>query len=276
MSERTVRLSDLDFRVFDEGSGDPVLLLHGFPDSAELWRHQRPALVRAGYRVVAPDLRGFGASARPHEVDAYRIETILGDVVGVLDALAIADAHVICHDWGAALGWSLAAFLPDRVRSLAALSVGHPRSFGAAGLEQREKSWYMLLFQFEDTAEELLRRDDWRLMRDWTRHHPELSRWIPALERPGALRAALNWYRANAHPAASIADDGGQPFPSVRARTLGLWSSGDAYLTESQMVGSAPWVEGGWRYERVEGASHWLQLDRPDHVNRLLLDFLRG
>ena len=162
------------------------------------------------------------------------------------------------------------------MRSLAALSVGHPRSFGAAGLEQREKSWYMLLFQFEEVAEEMLRRDDWKLMRDWTRHHPELARWIPSLERPGALRAALNWYRANAHPAASLADAGGPPFPSVRARTLGLWSSGDAYLTEAQMVGSAPWVDGGWRYERVEGASHWMQLDRPDHVNRLLLDFLRA
>jgi pimeloyl-ACP methyl ester carboxylesterase len=275
MSERTIRLGELDFRVVDEGKGDPVLLLHGFPDSAELWRHQRPALVEAGHRVIAPDLRGFGDSARPPEVDAYRIETLLGDVVGVLDALSIADAHVICHDWGAALGWSLAAFLPDRVRSLAALSVGHPRSFGAAGLEQREKSWYMLLFQFEDVAEELLRRDDWKLMRDWTRHHPELARWVPMLERPGALRSALNWYRANAHPAASLAAGGDSPFPSVRARTLGLWSSGDAYLTEAQMVGSAPYVEGPWRYERIEGASHWFQLDRPAHVNRLLLDFLR-
>jgi pimeloyl-ACP methyl ester carboxylesterase len=274
MSLRTIRLGDLDFRVVDEGNGDPVLLLHGFPDSAELWRRQLPALVDAGYRVIAPDLRGFGESARPTEVEAYRLEVVLGDVVGLLDALSIAGAHVVCHDWGAAVGWSLAAFVPDRVRSLAALSVGHPRSFGAAGLDQREKSWYMLLFQFEGVAEDLLRRDDWKLLRDWTRHHPELERWIPALERPGALRAALNWYRANVRPGASVADSG-PPFPSVAARTLGVWSSGDAYLTEAQMIGSAPFVSGGWRYVRVEGASHWLQLDRPEEVNRLLLDFLR-
>ena len=274
MSERTVRLGNLGFHVVDEGSGEPVLLLHGFPDSAELWRHQRAALTAAGYWVLAPDLRGFGESSRPPEVEAYRIQTLLGDVVGILDALAIDQAHVICHDWGAALGWSLAGFLPDRVRSLVALSVGHPRSFGAAGLEQREKSWYMLLFQFEGVAEEMLRRDDWKLFRDWTRHHPEAARWIPDLERPGALTAALNWYRANAHPGASIARAAGPPFPRVKPRTLGLWSSGDAYLTETQMVGSAPWVEGTWRYERVEGASHWMQLDRPQHINRLLLDFL--
>jgi pimeloyl-ACP methyl ester carboxylesterase len=276
MSEQTIRLGDLDFRVVDEGSGDPVLLLHGFPDSAELWRHQRPALVEAGYRVIAPDLRGFGASARPPEVEAYRLEVLLGDVVGVLDALAMRDVHVICHDWGAALGWSLAAFLPERVRSLAALSVGHPRSYAAAGLDQREKSWYMLLFQFEGVAEELLARGDWKLLRDWTRHHAELERWIPALERPGALRAALNWYRANAHPGLAVANSEGPPFPSIAARTLGLWSTGDAYLTEAQVIGSAPYVSGSWRYERVEGASHWMQLDRPEHVNRLLLDFLHG
>jgi pimeloyl-ACP methyl ester carboxylesterase len=259
----------------DEGGGEPVLLLHGFPDSAELWRHQRPALAAAGYRVIAPDLRGFGASARPPEVEAYRFETLLGDVVGVLDSLEVASAHVICHDWGAALGWSLAAFFPDRVRSLAALSVGHPSSFGAAGIEQREKSWYMLLFQFEDVAEELLRRDDWKLLRDWLRHHSELERWIPALERPGALRSALNWYRANAHPAGALGDAGAPPFPAIAARTLGVWSSLDAYLTETQMVGSAPFVTGPWRYQRVEGASHWMQLDRPAAINRLLIDFLR-
>ena len=276
MSERNLRLTDLDFHIVDEGEGDPVLLLHGFPDSAELWRHQRPVLVEAGYRVITPDLRGFGASARPPEVDAYRLDVLVGDVVGVLDALAIGSAHVICHDWGAALGWSLAAFLPDRVRRLAALSVGHPRSFAAAGLDQREKSWYMLLFQFEGVAEELLARDDWKLLRDWTRHHAELARWIPSLERPGALRAALNWYRANARPRSPAAEPQAPPFPSVAAPTLGLWSTGDAYLTEAQMIGSAPFVSGPWRYERVEGASHWMQLDRPDHLNRLLLDFLRG
>jgi pimeloyl-ACP methyl ester carboxylesterase len=276
MNERTIGLGGLGFHVVDEGQGDPVLLLHGFPDSAELWRHQRRALVEAGYRVVAPDLRGFGGSARPPEVDAYRIDVLLGDVIGILDAMEIGATHVICHDWGAALGWSLAAFLPDRVRSLAALSVGHPRSFGEAGLDQREKSWYMLLFQFEGVAEELLARDDWKLLRDWTRHHAELPRWISSLERPGALRAALNWYRANANPASAAADAPGPPFPSIAARTLGLWSTGDAYLTEAQMVGSAPFVSGPWRYQRVEGASHWMQLDRPDHVNGLLIDFLSG
>lgn len=271
---RRLAVGELDFNVYEEGSGPPVLLLHGFPDSSSLWRHQIPALVRAGFRAIAPDLRGFGESSRPEAIEAYAIPTALGDVTGILDALGIGRAHVVGHDWGAALAWFLAAMFPDRVDRLVAMSVGHPASFADASIEQREKSWYMLLFQFEGTAEELLQRDDWKLFREWLRHHPELERWIPDLSRPGALRAALNFYRANAHPAAAAA--GPIALPPVKAPTLGIWSTGDAYLTEAQMTGSAAHVAGSWRYERVEGASHWLQLDQPERVSRLLVEFLQG
>ena len=109
-------------------------------------------------------------------------------------------AHLVAHDWGAAAGWALAALHPERVNRLVALSVGHPATFWQSGLDQREKSWYMLLFQFRGTAEELLTRDDWQLFRDWVRHHPEAEHWIKGLQRPGALTAALNWYRANVAP----------------------------------------------------------------------------
>src|SRR6185436_6933086 len=129
----------------DTGDGTPVVLLHGWPDERGLWRHQVPALAAAGYRVIAPDLRGFGASSKPTDVAAYAMDRIIGDVVGVLDALGIDSAHLVGHDWGAAIAWYTATFAPDRVRSLTAISVGHPASFRAVGLPQREKSWYMLL-----------------------------------------------------------------------------------------------------------------------------------
>ncbi len=272
MSAKQIRVADLALYVVDEGSGPPVLLLHGFPDSSYLWRNQVPALVDAGLRVVVPDLRGCGKSDKPAAVEAYALQVVLQDILGLLDKLGIERAHVVSHDWGAALGWLLAALYPDRVDRFVALSVGHPTVFRQAGLEQREKSWYMLLFQFRDLAEQLLTRDDWRLFRDWVRHHPETERWISDLSRPGALSAGLNWYRANARPEAFLTDP--RPLPKVQAPTLAVWSSWDAYLTEVQVVRSAECVSGPWRYERLEGASHWLQLDRPQWINSLLVDFL--
>jgi len=268
-----VRAGELELNVVDEGRGPAVLLLHGFPDSSHLWRHQIPALASAGLRAIAPDLRGFGESDKPRETAAYGLMTIVKDVLALLDALGVRSAHVLCHDFGAAVGWLLAALHPARVERFIPLSVGHPLSFADAGFAQREKSWYMLLFQFRDVAEQIITRENWRFMRDFARNHPECDHWIAQLSRPGALTAALNWYRANSGPERWLAPR--PPLPKVRAPTLGIWSSGDAYLTEAQMVRSAEFVSGPWRYERLEGASHWLQLDRPEEVNRLVLEFLR-
>jgi pimeloyl-ACP methyl ester carboxylesterase len=253
------------------GDGRPVVLLHGFPDSGRLWRHQVPALVDAGFRVVVPDQRGYGRSDHPAGVDAYALPFIVGDVAAVLDDCGIERAHVVGHDWGAAVAWGVASFLPDRVDHLVAMSVGHPSSFASAGLPQREKSWYMLLFQFEGIAEQWLSDDGWRNWREWM-PHPDADGVIADLEATGSLTTGLAWYRANVPPASLL----GPPLelPPVVAPTMGVWSTGDAHLLEAQMTGSAQHVVGGWRYERLDGPGHHLQLEAPDAVNRLLLDFL--
>jgi pimeloyl-ACP methyl ester carboxylesterase len=158
------------------------------------------------------------------------------------------------------------------VDRFAALSVGHLNAIRHAGFDQRALSWYMLLFQFEGLAEELLQQGDWAFLKGWGGHHAEAAHWIADLARPGALTAALNWYRANQHAKRWL-----QPpvlLPNVAAPTLSLWSSGDVYLNEAQVVRTREFVTGPWRYERIEGASHWMQLDRPETVNRLLVDFL--
>jgi pimeloyl-ACP methyl ester carboxylesterase len=265
---------DVTLEVEDEGSGTPVLLLHGWPDRGRLWRHQVDALTAAGFRTVVPDLRGFGGSDRPEAVDAYGLPVLVADVLGLLDHLGIERAHVVGHDWGAALAWVTATLAPERVESLTVLSVGHPAAFGGAGIEQREKSWYMLLFQHEGVAEEWLSKDEWRNFREWS-SHPDADTCASELSRPGALTASLNWYRANVPPESLVSNP--LELPPVPVRTMGVWSSGDMALTEEQMTGSAAFVaEGRWRYERVEGAGHWMQLEAPDRVNELLLDFLGG
>jgi pimeloyl-ACP methyl ester carboxylesterase len=253
------------------GEGRPVLLLHGFPDTGRLWRHQVDALVAAGYRTIVPDLRGYGRSDRPEAVDAYGLATIATDAVAVLDAAGVERAHVVGHDWGAGVAWILATLFPDRVDHLAVLAVGHPRAFADAGFEQREKAWYMLLFQFAGIAETWLSADDWANLRTWA-GHPDTDAVIADLEASGSLTPALNYYRANVHPSSLIEPP--LDLPPVTAPTMGVWSSGDMALTERQMTDSGRHVTGPWRYERLDGPGHWMQLEQPDAINRLLLDFL--
>jgi pimeloyl-ACP methyl ester carboxylesterase len=272
LTTRRVEADGVTLAVLDEGEGRPVVLLHGFPDSSYVWRHQVPPLVDAGKRVIAPDLRGFGESDRPEGIQAYGMRRQVGDVVAVLDGLGIGRADIVGHDSGAALAWVFAAFVPDRVERLVALSVGHPNTYRQLPIGEREKWWYQLLFQFEGVAEQLLMQDDWRLMRDFTRGDGDIERWLADLSRPGALTAGLNWYRANSNPEQEVGPR--EPLPSVAASTLGVWSDGDNYLAERAVVASSAYVTGPWRYERIDGASHWLQLDAPERVNELLLEFL--
>jgi pimeloyl-ACP methyl ester carboxylesterase len=258
--------------VRDEGEGAPVLLLHGFPDSSQLWRHQIPALVDAGMRVIAPDLRGFGESDKPEAVEDYAIARSVADLVSVLGGLGIERTHVVGHDWGAGLAWALAVYVPERVERLVVMSVGHPNTLRQPSVEQREKAWYQLLFQFTGVAEELIQRDDWKLFRELLADAVDRERYIEDLSRPGALTAGLNWYRANARVDQEL--ERTRPFPAVDVPTMGIWSSGDNFLLEAGMLASGDHVTGTWRYERVEGAGHWLQLDAPERVNELLLEFL--
>lgn len=270
---RKIRVNGVDLAVLVEGEGDPVLLLHGFPDSSQLWRNQIPALTSAGFRVIAPDLRGFGASDRPEGREAYAVPALVGDVMAVLDELGVAAARVVGHDFGAVVGWSLAAFVPGRVQCFAALSVGHPNGYFASR-RQRELSWYMLLMGFDGVAEEWLPKDGWSRFRTVFDSPPDFDRYVEELSQPGALTAALNLYRANIGPQDLISEE--QPLPPIKCPTLGIWSSADNLCGEEQMKNSANFVEGGWRYERVEGSGHWIPLDAPDRLIELLVPFLKS
>lgn len=268
MSRVEVNGVGIEYQV--TGQGRPVVLLHGFPDSGRLWRHQVPALAGAGFQVIVPDLRGYGRSGQPEAVEAYSMSLLAGDVMAILAELGIGRAHVVGHDWGAALAWALASFAPGTVDHLAVLSVGHPATFRRT-LEQCEKSWYMLLFQFPGIAERWLTEDDWANFRSWGRH-PDADQVIADLAANGSLTPGLNWYRANVRPESWVARP--VQLPPVQAPTMGIWSTGDGALTEVQMTDSAENVAGPWRYERLDGPGHWLQLEAPDQVNALLLDFL--
>ncbi|MFI6908570.1 alpha/beta fold hydrolase [Nonomuraea sp. NPDC050394] len=269
--KKIIHVNDVDIAYVDEGEGDTVILLHGFPDSSYLWRHQIPALVEGGFRVIAPDLRGFGDSSKPQEIEAYTMQTIVNDIVAMTIQLGIKRPHVVGHDWGAAIAWMYAFLMPRRIDHLAVLSVGHPGVFSYPTLEQRAASWYMLFYQ-SPAAEELLKRNGWRLWKEIMGREGDYDRHLRDMARPGALTAGLNWYRANRSPEAELRHQ--RPFPPIYAPTLGIWSTEDKALLEEGMANSGKFVKGPWRYERVEDAGHYIPLDAPETVSKLLLGFL--
>lgn len=272
MTVRVVAANGVNLSVIDEGQGTPVLFLHGFPDRGEMWRNQIDAVAAAGFRAIAPDLRGFGDSDAPEGVEHYGLFNLLGDAVAVLDACGVDAVHVVGHDWGAAIAWLFATFNAERTRSLTAVSVGHPTAFATAGVEQKQKSWYMLAFQHVGLAEDMVMRDDFAFFRNWGEGGSE-KQWAADLSRPGRMTSTLNIYRANVPPESLLA---AAPIelPPVTVPTMGVWSDGDDALTEAQMKNSANCVSGPFRYERIDGVSHWVPTAAADRLNALLLDFL--
>ncbi|MFJ9580347.1 alpha/beta fold hydrolase [Streptomyces sp. NPDC101191] len=270
-----MELSDVTLDVDVSGEGPAVLLVHGFPDSHELWRHQVPALNAAGFRTIAPTLRGYGGSDRPEGgPEAYHPAKHVRDMLELLARLDVDRCHVVGHDWGSGVAQGLAQFAAERVASLTVMSVGDISVvLGPDGWQERQRMWHMTMFQFEGLAEEWLSRDDFANLRQMLTGHADLDKVLEPLRAPGALTAALNIYRAALPMEVQL---GVPPTPSAfTVPVMGVWSADDRFLTERQMTAMAARVPGRWRYERVEDAGHWLQLDQPERVNDLLLSFLK-
>ena len=265
---QSIRVNEINLHVFVEGTGPDVIMLHGFPDTARVWRNQIPALVQAGYRVTVPDLRGCGDTDAPVGKNNYVIDMLIKDVTGMMDHLGIKNARFIGHDWGAILGWFVAIEHPERVERYVAMSVGHPTSYKKGGVEQKLRSWYAVAFQVPYITEVMTQSFNWKLLRVLTKNHPEGRYWIEDKSRPGRLTAGLNWYRAN-----MVRMLFGSP-GNAMVPVLGIWSSGDKFLSERQMKQSNRYVKAPWRYERIDNSSHWIQLDVPERLNTLLIEYL--
>src|SRR5262245_16341086 len=267
-NRRRIHVNGVDLSVVIEGEGPDVLLVHGFPDDHTVWRNQIPVLVAAGYRVIALDTRGCGESEIPPKVADYKIGRLVEDLVGGLDALGVDKVRLVAHDWGAAQAWYFAMKHPERVDRYIALSVGHLNAYARGGAEQKLRGYYILFIQLRGIAEFLVKRFDWRLWRLIFGYDEELAACKARLSRPGRLTAGFRYYRANFGMVLPKA------YPRVTVPVVGIWSDGDRFLVERQMRESARYCDAGFRYERIEGANHWLQLDAPEKVNPLLLKYL--
>ena len=262
---------DLAVRVAGPVDGPPVVLIHGFPDTAAIWSHQISHLAARGHRVIAPDTRGCGASGRPSDPTAYALADLIGDFLAICRHLDVERTAVVGHDLGAALTWVIGARLGAMVDRIAALTVGYPAGFGDDDLDQLQRLWYILLFQ-DAAGEDFLRDRDWRGLAMLAPDHPDRAEVERRLRDPDALTAALAWYRNNIPPSQFIRFDADAP--RVQAPTLALWGSADPILGERQMTRSKQFVDGPWTYRRVEGAGHWFQVTAADEVNEALGSFL--
>jgi epoxide hydrolase 4 len=281
---RRVDVGEVSLAIAEDGSGEPVVLLHGFPELSHSWRHQLPALAEAGFHAVAPDLRGYGRSDRPSRTEDYALPKLVGDLVGLIGALGHESAHVVGHDWGGSVAWAAASRVPERVRSLTILNSPHPVASAEARqiTEQQQKSWYMLLFQFRGVAEEWIAKDDFANLRSFVfgtappEAFPDEDRetFVSALREEGALTAALDYYRANIPPESWLRPP--PDLPPVTVPTMIVWGEADAYMSPVLLERSIGKVAGPLRVERLPGVSHWVQQEVPDVVSRLLVDFLRG
>jgi epoxide hydrolase 4 len=291
LEHRHVDVGGVRLHVVEAGSGPLVVLLHGFPEFWYSWRHQIPALADAGFRVVAPDMRGYNVSDKPRGLAAYSGEALAGDVCGLIEALGEERAHVVGHDWGAQVAWETAMRHPSRVDRLAILNVPHPVRMleGLRTLRQLRRSWYMFFFQLPFVPEAALRAGDFAIPRRVLRRdsvspdafsEEDIERFVDAWSQPGALTAMLAYYRAAVRSPAAIRGvlgrgDGAPGVRVVEAPTLVIWGERDTALGTELAEPDRRWVPNLIGVERLPDASHWVQNDAPERVNELLIDFLR-
>ena len=270
-----IDVGDLTFDVRVDGpeDGRPVLLLHGFPQTSASWSAVTPLLAEANLRTYAPDQLGYSPGARPDEVDAYSAQNIAQVTCDLMTALGLPRADVVGHDWGANVAWTLAAWHADRVRSLTAVSVPHPAAYTAAfraDPEQKERSGYIRLFWQAGKAEEVLLADDARRLRrmlsgsDGETGVPAeaIDEYVAVLSAPGALTAALNWYRAMSS---------GTRVDPVGVPTTFVWSDGDVAIGRTAAEACVSHVTGDYSFVELSGVTHWIPEQAPEQLVEAIL-----
>lgn len=276
---RNLEANGMTFRCREAGTrGEPVLLLHGFPETSHMWTRLMPALVEAGYRCLAPDQRGYSAGARPEGIENYRTELLVSDALALMDAWgATGKFHLVAHDWGAGVGWRVVAGHPERIASWTSLSIPHPASYGRAfreDPEQQEKSQYILFFQEPGAAEAAMSADNWAMLRSvWDKSDAEeVAEYMDTFTRPGAMTAALNWYRA-AFGGGTLQDDSANEF-KVALPTLTIWGNQDQAVGRATTKSHNQYMTGYNRFVEMD-AGHWLVQEKFEDVKGEVLAHLK-
>ena len=269
------RRDDLIFDVRDAGppEGPVVVLLHGFPQHNDSWNAVIDRLTAQGYRCLAPNQRGYSPGARPSRRRDYRMSELVADLGALIDASGAQRVHLVGHDWGAAVAWAAAAAMPERLATVSPISVPHPAAFIKSFATSRQglASWYMFVFQLPRIPEWLLMRRNGTMVAELLRRSGQTpaaaERDAQAMSEPGALTAAINWYRA-----IPLSNPRANP-QKISVSTLYVWSDGDTALLPKAAHDTAGYVSGEYRFEILPGVPHWIPDEQPDKLADLLLDW---
>jgi epoxide hydrolase 4 len=279
LREGYVDLGDVTLHYVEAGTGPLVVLLHGFPEFWFGWRLQIAPLVAAGYRVVAPDTRGYNLSSKPEGSEAYTVDLLADDISRLIRALDGEPARLVGHDWGGSIAWTTAMNHPEVVDRLVILNAAHPRrlSEGLHHPSQLRKSWYFFFFATPGLPENVVHKRNWHFFRHFLHdanpaYTPEeMERYVDAWSKPGAAAAMINYYRASVRQSQKEALAKLRP---ISAPTLVIWGDRDSYLGSDLAEPHAEDVPNLDRVERLADASHWVHHDEAERVNRLLIEFL--
>lgn len=279
-----IKANGLDFHAMIQGTGQAVLMLHGFPENWYSWRYQIPALAEAGYKAVAVDLRGYNKSSRPGKVADYHVDHHCDDIFDLIRALGAEKVHLVGHDWGGAIAWTYASRKPETLHSLSILNAPHPKVFQqhlTRNFRQMMRSWYMLFFQIPWLPEFLIRLNAdntfTRTFRGWARRKemfPDdvISVFKKAMLEPGALTAGINYYRATARDPNSMRQ--AKDFPDITVPTQVIWGDNDKALGKELCDDIHKHIDAPYELHFIPGCSHWVQQEEPEKVNEHLLSFL--
>jgi len=269
ITTRDIEANGFTFHCREAGpqGGEPVILLHGFPESSHMWAPLLPVLADAGYRVLAPDQRGYSPGARPEGIENYSYARIASDVIALADAVGFDRFHLVGHDWGAGAGWAVVALYPQRIASYAALSVPHVGAFGRAIREdedQAKRSTYITFFQAPGVAEAALSADGFAGLKNvWSASsEEEKAEYLALFSQPGALTGALNWYRG------SRGIDPNDPeiqFGDVTTPTVLIWGNQDSAIGRKGVEDAAAHMKGPYKFVELD-AGHWLIQEKPTEV----------
>jgi pimeloyl-ACP methyl ester carboxylesterase len=253
----------------DGGDGEPVVLLHGFPQTSTCWTAVEPALHAGGLRTLAPDQRGYSPAARPPGRRSYQVGALAADILALLDAAGLESAHIVGHDWGGAVAWALAGLHPERVRSLTVLSTPHSRALAKSltSSTQALKSWYMFFFQLPLIPELALSATLGANLARTGLPADQVRRDVTAMRQLGAATGALNWYRA-------LPFSLRKPAPRSAVPTTFIWGRDDPFLGRAAAELTGDFVSGPYRFVELP-AGHWLAETHPDEVAALILDRIR-
>jgi pimeloyl-ACP methyl ester carboxylesterase len=267
------------------GKGPLIVFLHGFPEFWYSWRHQIPFFSKH-FKVVVPDMRGFGETERPTEIDQYRIEKLVTDIVELIHSLGQEKATIVGHDWGGIITWSIGMMAPDIVENLIIMDAPHPAVFqrnAFRNYEQMQKSWYMFFFLLQNVPERVLSHNNFELLKhvfevsikrkkNFTQR--DIEWYISSWSKEGGITGGINYYRSNLNAEFWGNLDESIPFPKIKSPTLQIWAGEDLFLGKELTEGTSEFVDALFSLKIIPNCGHWIQQEAPEEVNQIMDEFL--